>query len=105
MKAIRTFRIILGTNYELDLVNTFFEPPIGRNLISISKLDKCSYTFNSGNGCFSLFSRVHCGTGSLLNGLYKLNLNFSFIQSLSLYVSSGVLRQVIDENSAKLWQR
>lgn len=42
---------------------------------------------------------------SLTEGFYKLNLNPSFIPSLSLYVSGGVKQQMIDENSTKLMHR
>jgi len=49
---------------------------ITRNLISLSKLDIVGYSFKFGNGCFSLFKRTFMiGSGTLYDGLYKLNLD------------------------------
>lgn len=42
-------------------------------------------------------------TGFRVDGLHKLNLDFSFTQSLSLHVSGKL--QMADENDAKLWHR
>lgn len=57
MNAIGAFRIRLSATFDLDLVNTPFVLTIRTNLISISKNDRCSYIFNFGNGCFSLYHR------------------------------------------------
>lgn len=55
---------------------------------------------------FSLGSFT-CGTASLVNDLYKLNLGSSFSQTLSFHVSGavGVKRQRIVENPIELWHR
>lgn len=102
--AIGAFKIRLSATVELNLVNIPFVLTIRRNLISISKNDRCSYTYNFGNGYFSLYRRSFTyDTGFRVDGLHKLNLNFSFTQSLSLHVRGNL--HMVDENYAELWHK
>ena len=58
-------------------------PSLSRNLVSLSKLDKIGYSFNFGNGYFSLFQHNYLiGTATLCDNLYKLNLDNQFGETL-----------------------
>ena len=71
VEAIGTYRLVLDTGHHLDLFQTFYVPSVSRNLVSISKLDKAGYSFNFGNGCFSLFKQnLLLGSGILCDCLY-----------------------------------
>ena len=75
VKAIGTYRLNLCSDYVLDLCQTLYVPSISRNLISVSALDKVGYSFEFGNGNFSLFKNSSCiGSGILIDGFYKLEL-------------------------------
>ena len=39
VEAVGTYRLILDTEFHLDLFDTFYVPNISRNLVSLSKLD------------------------------------------------------------------
>ncbi|CAJ2653575.1 unnamed protein product [Trifolium pratense] len=75
VEAIGTFRLLLKTDFHLDLVETFVAPSIRRNLISISILDKFGYTCSFGNNKFSLsYDSNVVGYGSLNDNLYMLDI-------------------------------
>jgi len=83
VEAVETYRLILDTGYHLDLIDTFYVPSIIRNLISLSKFDVAGYYFKFGNDCFSLFKRTcMIGSGTLYDGLYKLNLDNLYVGTL-----------------------
>ena len=56
VEAVGVFKVILKTGYHLYLYQTFVVPSFGRNLISVSVLDKSGY---------------HCSFGDRKFGLYK----------------------------------
>jgi len=107
VEAVGTYRLILDTGYHLDLMNTFYVPSITRNLISLSKLDIAGYSFKFGNGCFSLFKRTFMiGSGTLYDGLYKLNLDNLYAETLmTVHHNVGSKRSLMDERSAFLWHK
>jgi len=107
VEAVRTYRLILDTGYHLDLMDTFYVPSITRNLISLSKLDVVGYSFKFGNGCFSLFKRAFIiGSGTLYDGLYKLNLDNLYAETLMTWHHNvGTKRSLVDERSAYLWHK
>jgi len=107
VEAVGTYRLILDTGYHLDLMDTFYVPSITRNLISLSKLDIVGYSFKFGNGCFSLFKRTFMiGSGTLYDGLYKLNLDNLYAETLmTLHHNVGTKRSLVDERSAYLWHK
>ena len=83
VEAVGTYHLILNTGFYLDLLDTFYVPSISRNLISLSKLDLAGYSFKFGNGCFSLYkSTCMIGSGTLFDGLYKLNLDNLYAETL-----------------------
>jgi len=107
VEAVRTYRLILDTGYHLDLMDTFFVPSIIRNLISLSKLDVAGYYFMLGNGCFSLY-KCTCviGSSTLYDGLYKLNLNNLYAETLmTLHHNVGTKRSLMDGRSTYLWHK
>ena len=64
----------------LDLDETFYVPSFRRNLVSISHLDKYGYSCSFGNEKVSIFQYSNMiGTGSLVDNLYKLDINISHI--------------------------
>lgn len=72
VEIIMTYRLILDIGHYLDLLKTLYVPSLSRNLISLSKLDVNKYSFNFGNGFFSIMKHNHLiGTSNLCNGLYK----------------------------------
>ena len=70
-------------------------------------MDKTGYSFNFGNGCFSLFKHNYLiGTGTLCDNLYKLNLDNLFAETLlTLHHNVGTKRSLVNEQSAYLWHK
>jgi len=88
-------------------LDTFYVPSISRNLISLSKLDVAGYSFKFGNGCFSLYkSTCMIRSGTLSDGLYKLNLDNLYAETLmTLHHNVGTKRGLVNECSAYLWHK
>jgi len=65
----------------------------------LSKLDVTKYSFNFGNGCFSLFKHNHIiGIGFLCDGFYKLNLDGLYVEILmTLHHNVGTKRNLVNE--------
>jgi len=59
VEAVGTYRLKLDTGHRLDLLKTLYVPSLFKNLVSLSRLDVTGYSFNFGNGCFSLFKHNH----------------------------------------------
>jgi len=85
VKHIGTVSLKLNSGYNLILNDIVYVPSMRRNLISISVLKKCGFTFFF----FSNKVEILCdsnlvGFGIFLNALYLLNLNFvSIVQCQS----------------------
>ena len=105
--ATGTFRLFLDTDCCIDLFQTLYVPFISRNLVSMSKLDLEGYSFSFRNIRFSLFKNSSfVGSGSLCDGLYKLNLNSPFAESLlTLHHNVGAKCNLINESFSYLWHR
>jgi hypothetical protein len=100
VKAVGIFRLFLENGYILDLVNTFYVPSFSKNLISISKLVPLGFEFNFiGSNVYLFKNSTDIGSGILVNGLYKLNLNPIYEQSLLSMHDIGSKRNIIDESS------
>nr|CAN72650.1 hypothetical protein VITISV_040400 [Vitis vinifera] len=79
IEAIGLFRLHLEFGCYLDLDETFLSSS-RQNLVSISRLDKFGYSWSFGNGKISLFQYSNMiGTNSLVDNLYKLDINVSHI--------------------------
>lgn len=46
VEVVRTYCLILNIGHHLVLLETFYEPSLSRNLISLSKLYVTRYSFN-----------------------------------------------------------
>jgi len=107
VEVVGTYSLILDTGYHLDLMDTFYIPSITRNLSFLSKLDVAGYSFKLGNGGFSLFKRTFMiESGTLYDGLYKLNLDNLYVVTLmTLHHNVDTKRNLVDERSAYLWHK
>jgi len=107
MEAVGTYRLILDIGFYLDLMDTFYVPSISRNLVSLSKLDVVGYYFKFGNGCFNLY-KTTCliGFGTLYDGLYKLNLDNLYTETLMIsHHNVGSKHSLVDECPTFLWHK
>ena len=100
VEAIGNFRLLLKTRIYLELKERW-------NLVSISILDKLSYTCYFENSEFSLYLNSHIiGIGSLsgFDDLYLLDIIASYYETL--HVSSrGIKIKLTNENSMTLWHK
>lgn len=105
--AVGTYRLLLETGHQMDLMDTFYVPSISRNLVSLSRLDVAGYSVLFGCAKLSLmFNSVMVGSGILCDGLYKISLNHEFAQSLiALHSNVGLKRGLINEKSSILWHK
>ena len=103
--VVGTYRLILDTEFYLDLIDTFYVPSISRNLVSLSKLDVAGYSFKFRNDCFSLYkSTCLIGSGTLYDGLYKLNLDHLYVETLmTLHHNVRTKHSLVNECYAFLW--
>jgi len=107
VEAVGTYRLILNTEYHLDLIDTFYVPSITRNFIFLSKLHVDRYSFKFGNGCFNLFkSTFMIWSGTLYDGLYKLNLDNLYAKTfMTLHHNISIKSSLVDEWFAYLWHK
>lgn len=107
VKAIGHFRLLLGTGYFLDLLDTFIVLSFRRNLLSVSLLDKFGYFCSFGNNQFSLSINSNVvGTGFLCvyDNLYLLDTIVTYNESLHVE-ARGTKRKLSNDNSASLWHK
>ena len=109
VEAVGTYRLILSSGNLLDLPNTFYVPSFSRNLLSLSRLDLEGYVFYFKNNSFT-FSKTgrFIGSGVLCDGLYLVNLDPTFSESLlSLHINANVCtkRSCNNETSSMLWHK
>ena len=107
VEVIETYRLILDIGHLLDLFETLYVPSISQNLFFMSKLDTLGYSFKFGNGCFSLFKHKHfIGSGILCDGLYKLNLDNLFVETLlTLHHNVSTKCGLVNKHFAYLWRK
>ena len=75
-----------------------------RNLISVTALDFDGYYCFFGNRKFELFyNSCMVGSGMLSDGLYKIDLDPNFANSINTVI--GKKRSRVDENSSMLWHK
>ena len=88
----------LPSIHVLLLKDVVYVPSMRRNLILVSILDKCGYTFEFDNGKLVVyFNSIIVGSGILYDGLYMLNLNDVSVNSVIGHKHSRV-----DENCSML---
>ena len=72
----------------------------------MSKLDVAGYSFKFGNGCFSLYKHTYLvGSGTLYDGLYKLNVDNLNAETLITSHHNGTKRSLVNECFAFLWHK
>lgn len=104
--GIGTYRLIFDTGCFIDLENCLFVPECARNLISVSRLDDLGFDFKIGHGVFSLYRKDYFyGNGTLVDSLYRFNLDKSFSESLFNVENQGIKRSASNEKSALLWHK
>jgi hypothetical protein len=107
VEAMRTFRLILKFRFSMDLKNIFYVPSFSKIFISISKYYNISYGFSFNWNIFSILkNKIYIGDRTLINGLYKIDLDLTFkLNYLSMHVNSSIKRSKIDENPSMLWYK
>ena len=107
IEGIGTYLLILDSGYQLDLSESIYVPSIGRNLISVSKLDVCGFNGEFGSNSFSLFNNSRFNDSNfLIDGLYKLKLDNIFVESLlTMNNIIGLKRSMMNKNSTYLWHK
>lgn len=107
IEGIGTYRLILDTGHQLDLEKCLYVPGCARNLVSVGKLDRLGFDFKIGHGGFSLYKLAYYyGSGTLLDGLYRFNLDVNFVESLfNVEHNSSVKCTARNECSAFLWHK
>ncbi|KAL2237500.1 UNVERIFIED_CONTAM: Retrovirus-related Pol polyprotein from transposon TNT 1-94 [Sesamum indicum] len=107
IKGIGTYRLILDTECHLDLEKCLYVPECARNLVSVSVRDNTCLCFKITHGTFKLLKKRYCcGSGTLLNGLYRFNLDEKFSDFLfNIKHSIGITCSAHNENSASLWHQ
>lgn len=107
IEGIGKYRLILATGYHLDLEKCLYVPECARNLVSVAKLDKLGFKFEIGSGVFSLCKNKYSyGSGTLLEDLYRFNLDVIFAESLfNIEQNIGQKRSASNERSAFLWHK
>ena len=104
--GIGTYRLIFDTGCFIDLENCLFVPECARNLVSVSRLDDLGFDFKIGHGVFSLYRKDYFyGNGTLVDSLYRFNLDKCFSESLFNVENQGIKRSASNEKSALLWHK
>ncbi|KAK9168418.1 hypothetical protein Syun_000558 [Stephania yunnanensis] len=100
--AVGTCILKLSSGFILNLDNVFYVPNFSRNLISVSKLLYLGFRFNFSRTSFDLIFKSNIvGHGTLLNGLFCLNLENN---ATAMHVT-GLKRSVMNGESSMLWHR
>ena len=106
IEGIGTYRLIFDTGCFIDLENCLFVPECARNLVSVSRLDDLGFDFKIGHGVFSFYRKDYFyGNGTLVDSLYRFNLDKSFSESLFNVENQGIKRSASNEKSALLWHK
>ena len=104
VEAIGSFRLLLRTGFDLDLIETHVVPSLRWNLVFVPVLDTSGYCCSFRYGKVILYQNSNLvGSSSLLryDNLYLLDIIASFNESL--HVSTvGIKLKLTSENSASL---
>ncbi|XP_077226390.1 uncharacterized protein LOC143859617 [Tasmannia lanceolata] len=75
VEAVGTYQLRQPSGYVLLLEKTFYIPSFSRNLISVSKLLTLDMNLSFSFSLFNIVKDSIIGNGSLIDGLYRLNLD------------------------------
>ncbi|PNX85475.1 copia protein (gag-int-pol protein), partial [Trifolium pratense] len=74
--AVGTYDLTLPSGLIIQLLNCYYVPAISRNIISVSCLDKCGFSFIIKNKCCSIYlDNILYANAIMINGLYILDLD------------------------------
>ena len=94
----------LSTRHNLELRSIVYVPFMRGNLTLVTTLDFDRYSCSFGNRKFELFyNSCVVGSGTLSDGLYKLDLDPSFANSINNVIGKKWSR--VNENSSMLWYK
>ena len=103
VEAIGTCNLELSSNFIFQLEKTFYFPSFSRNLISVSTLVPFGISCNFSNTGFNfLIKSKFIGSGTLCDGLYSVHLQDNNAYN-SLSLTTGIKRNVMNEESSLLW--
>ena len=105
VEAIDTCNLVLSSGFILELEKTFDVPSFSRNLISISRLVPLRFSFNFTDLGFSISNKSKViGYGAMSDALFHIQLHNDVTYN-SMYVTVGLKRCVMNEESSILWHR
>ena len=94
----------LSTGHSLELKNIVYIPSMRRNFISVATLDFDRYSYSFGNRNFKLsYDSCVVGFGALSDGLYKIDLDPNFANSINTVIGKKMDR--VNENSSMMWHK
>lgn len=93
----------LESGFILQLRDTLYVPSMRRNLISVSKLDDCGFSFSFNKGlCLLSYNSKSVGKAHKHDGLYNLELDSNIYNSLHVQ-NIGYKRPLLKDTSLSLW--
>jgi hypothetical protein len=107
VEVIRHFRLLLKTGLYFNMYDTFVVPSFGRNLISISALDKLGFFCSFRDENFSLYrysNMVASAFLSVMDNLYALDTIASYNETLN-NETRNVRQKLTHQDSVALWHK
>jgi hypothetical protein len=108
VEVVGTLRLILKSDFILDLYDVIYISSMIRNLISISRLDVCGFMYQFENNELRLYhNSKYISFGLLCDNIYKLCLDYLFSEYLLSLNVTDVKREIKRNReggySSKLW--
>ena len=104
VEQVGVVSLVLFSSQILKLKDIVYVPSMRRNLISVVALDHDGYFCNFGNGKLQLlYDSCVIGYGFLCDGLYKIDLDLKYTNSINAVTCKK--RGRIDERSSMLWHK
>ncbi|VVA38580.1 Hypothetical predicted protein, partial [Prunus dulcis] len=95
-------KIRLESGFILDLIDVVYVPAMTRNLISVSRLAKAKFELVINDFGFSILrNKISVGNGTLVNGMYQLNVQASD-QIMNIASTSKIQNKT---QSSQLWHK
>jgi hypothetical protein len=107
VEVIGHFRLLLKTDLYLYLFDTFVVLSFRRNLISISALDKLSFSCSFGDEKFGLYRHSNMVASdflSVMDNLYALDTIISYNETLN-NETQNARQKLTHQDSAALWHK
>lgn len=102
VEFIGDIKIRLRSGFILDLIDVVYVPAMTRNSISVSRLAKAKFELVINDFGFSILrNKISVGNGTLVNGMYQLNVQASD-QIMNLTSTSKIQNKT---QSSQLWHK